>query len=110
VIYLESVRRIIRDTPPEQGDTLFAGSEAINGFQNAQFLMQCIVVLAQHKTYVLKATMSDLTGTGTLNHQRDILQESKCIFFLGVRLFIAFKMPNYCSNAGMHRCGNNWAF
>jgi hypothetical protein len=38
VIYPESAGWIIRDTPPEQVDALFAGSEGIYGFQNAQLL------------------------------------------------------------------------
>jgi hypothetical protein len=38
VIYPELVHQIIRDTPPKQADTLFAGSEFIYGFQNAQLL------------------------------------------------------------------------
>ncbi len=49
-MYPESVRQIIRDTPPEQVDTHFAGSEGIYGFQNAKLLpiiapMQGCIVL-----------------------------------------------------------------
>jgi hypothetical protein len=36
---------------------------------------------------------------------------SKRIRFLPeVRVFMAFKTPDYCSDAGLHRRGNNWAF
>jgi hypothetical protein len=44
VIYPESARRIIRDTHNEQADTLFAGSEGIYGFQNAQLLRDALLL------------------------------------------------------------------
>jgi hypothetical protein len=72
VIYPESARRIIRDTHNEQADTLFAGSEGIYGFQNAQLLPRCIAASSRHKSDTLKATTSDLSGAGTPNHYRGI--------------------------------------
>ncbi len=67
------------DTPPEQVDTLFAGSEGIYGFQNAQLLQRSIAASSQHKSDTLKATASDLSGTGTSNHLRGIPQAGKYI-------------------------------
>jgi hypothetical protein len=69
VIYPESARRIIRDKPHKQVETLFAGSEGIYGFQYAQLLPRCIAALSRHKSDTLKAiTTSDLSGAGTSNH------------------------------------------
>jgi hypothetical protein len=60
----------------------FAGSEGIYGFQNAQYWLRCITesALSWQKSYVLKATTSDLCGTNASIHQRDSLQASEYNF------------------------------
>jgi len=94
VIYPESARRIIRDTPPEQGDTLVAGSEGIYGFQNAQYCHDD-ATLHRSNNRTLTAATSDLSGAGTSNHLRGIPQAGEIhlpgasYLWLSKRLIIA---------------------
>ena len=69
VIYSAPACRITRGASPEQAN-IFAGSEVIYGFQNAQLLPRCIAIAASswHQSDTLKATTSDLSSAATPNH------------------------------------------
>ena len=78
MIYPESARRIIRDTPPEQADTLLPEVSVFMAFKMSSYCHDN-ATLHWNNNRTLKATTSGLSSTGMSNHWRGIPRAGKYI-------------------------------
>jgi hypothetical protein len=104
VIYPELAHQIIRDTPSDptkQADKLFAGSEGVCGFKSTRLLLQCSLLHhnGMNQMFWRAQQVIYLVPAPQITRGAPPLSEVK---------FMAFKMPNYCSGAGMHHHCSHW--